>query len=170
MTSSQMCVRRMESSDLELVLAWRNHPDVRSYMYTKHEISLVEHTRWFEKASKSNGAHLLIFEYEGVPRGFCNIKEIADGGIADWGFYIAPEASTVTGRMLGEAVLTYAFTTAKIHKLCGQVLKYNKKSIIFHKKMGFVQEGVLRDQHYDGLKYHDVVCFGLFANEWKLNS
>ena len=63
-------LRRMTHGDLERVLAWRNHQDVRRYMYTQHEISLAEHTSWFERASRDDSRHLLVFEIEGVPLGF----------------------------------------------------------------------------------------------------
>lgn len=162
-------VRPMVSADLVRVLAWRNHPEVRRYMYTQHEISLGEHTRWFERASQDPNRHLLIFESEGPPLGFINIHQIAPGGIADWGFYAAPDAPKGTGRQLGQAALQYAFSTAGLHKLCGQALSYNERSIRFHQKLGFQQEGILRQQHFDGQHYHDVVCFGLLVNEWHMN-
>jgi RimJ/RimL family protein N-acetyltransferase len=40
-------IRKMEHDDLERVLAWRNHPEIRRYMYTQHEITWDEHLRWF---------------------------------------------------------------------------------------------------------------------------
>ncbi len=159
----------MAAADLEKVLAWRNHPDVRRYMYTQHEISLDEHTRWFERASQDSSRHLLIFENETTPLGFINIHQMAAGGIADWGFYAAPEAPKGTGRQLGQAALQYAFLTAGLHKLCAQALSYNERSIRFHANLGFKQEGTLRDQYFDGQNYHDVVCFGLLASEWQAN-
>lgn len=168
MTSPQR-VRPMDAADLETVLAWRNHPEVRRYMYTQHEISLDEHARWFERAAQDPNRHLLIFEGEGAPLGFINIRQIAAGGIADWGFYAAPDAPKGTGRQLGQAALQYAFSTAGLHKLCGQALGYNERSIRFHQSLGFQQEGILRQQHFDGQHYHDVVCFGLLANEWRMN-
>lgn len=157
----------MTSSDLERVLAWRNHPQVRRYMYTQHEISLEEHIRWFEKASKDPARHLLVFEHGLTPLGFSSLHEIASGGIAEWGFYAAPDAPMGTGALLGQSVLRYAFTEAGLHKLCGQALAYNERSIQFHQKLGFQQEGILRQQHFDGQHYHDVVCFGLLACEWR---
>lgn len=159
-------VRRMEQGDLELVLSWRNHPDVRRYMFTQHEISLDEHTRWFAKASQDPKRHLMVFELGPTPLGLINIHEIAQGGIADWGFYAAPQAPKGTGRALGTAALRYAFETAGLHKLCGQALGFNERSIRFHEALGFQQEGVLRQQHFDGQEYHDVVCFGLIASDW----
>ncbi|WP_309109535.1 UDP-4-amino-4,6-dideoxy-N-acetyl-beta-L-altrosamine N-acetyltransferase [Pseudomonas sp. Q2-TVG4-2] len=165
--SLRQSLRRMGTADLERVLAWRNHPDVRRYMYTQHEISLDEHTRWFTKASQDPKRHLMVFEGDAVPLGFINIQEVAAGGIADWGFYAAPDAPPGTGRLLGQAALIYAFTEAGLHKLCGQALAYNERSISFHQNMGFKQEGILRQQHFNGQQYHDVVCFGLLAIEWK---
>lgn len=170
MATSVQCLRPMVSEDLQRVLAWRNHESVRRYMYTQHEIALHEHSQWFERASKDANRHLLIFEIDGVPLGFINIHRVAAGGIADWGFYAAPDAPKGTGRTLGQATLQHAFTQIGMHKLCGQALAYNERSIKFHLSLGFQQEGVLREQRFDGQTYHDVVCFGLLAREWHAKS
>jgi UDP-4-amino-4,6-dideoxy-N-acetyl-beta-L-altrosamine N-acetyltransferase len=167
--SPQQWVRPMTAADLERVLVWRNNLEIRRYMYTQHMISLEEHVRWFEKASQDPKRHLLMFESNAIPLGFINIHQIAPGGIADWGFYAAPDAPKGTGRQLGIATLRYAFTEAAVHKLCGQALIYNERSIRLHQSLGFQQEGILRQQHFDGLNYHDVMCFGLIVSEWQAN-
>lgn len=163
-------VRPMAHDDLLRVLAWRNVADVRRYMYTQHEITLAEHERWFEAASKDPGKHLLIFERDNQPLGFVNFTEVARGGIADWGFYAAPDAPKGTGRQLGQAALDYAFTHIKLHKVCGKALAENQRSIQMHQSLGFRQEGILSDQHFDGECYHDVVSFGLLSTEWQSNN
>jgi UDP-4-amino-4,6-dideoxy-N-acetyl-beta-L-altrosamine N-acetyltransferase len=158
----------MVESDLEQILEWRNHPDVRRYMYTQHEITLSEHTNWYAKANNTPNQYLLIFELGGTPTGFINIKQLEAGAVADWGFYVAPGSEKGTGKKLGMAVLSYAFRTLKLRKICGQALAYNVPSVKFHTSLGFTQEGVLREQYFDGLSYNDVVHFGLLANEWKI--
>jgi len=159
-------IRIMTRNDLERVLSWRNHSEVRKYMYTQHEITLAEHVLWFERASQDERKHLLIFEVGGKPLGFVNFSRTASITVADWGFYLSPEAPRGTGRLLGQCVLAYAFRVLALHKVCGQALAYNERSIKFHIGQGFLQEGVLRHQHSEGLSYHDVVCFGLLASEW----
>lgn len=158
----------MVPADLARVLAWRNHPDVRRHMYTQHEITLNEHQLWFGRALQNPRKHLLIFEWGQQPLGFINFSELAIGGIADWGFYAAPDAPKGSGRRLGHAALGHAFTELKLHKVCGQALACNKRSIHIHRALGFQQEGTLRDQHFDGERYHHVMCFGLLSHEWKL--
>ena len=159
-------IRPMSHFDLERVLAWRNHPDVRSYMYTQNEITLAEHQCWFERTLLNPKTHLLIFEANHQPLGYVNISETGNGGVADWGFYAAPDAPKGTGRQLGHAALNHAFTQFKLHKVCGQALAHNERSIQFHQSIGFQQEGILRDQHFDGERYHHVNCYGLLCSEW----
>ncbi len=162
-----LTIRKMTVDDLNVVLTWRNHPDIRRYMYTQHEISIEEHRAWFERASKDSHKHLLVFEIDEKPQGFVNITELSSSGVAEWGFYIAPDAVKGTGRQLGKAALEFAFNNLNLHKVCGQALAFNERSIQFHHSLGFQQEGTLRDQHYDGENYHAVICFGLLSNEWQ---
>lgn len=160
----------MAPADLTLVLAWRNHPDVRRYMYSQHEITPAEHQHWFERSMPDPRKHLLIFEVDHQPVGFVNFNEIGAGRIADWGFYAAPRAPRGSGQQLVRAALDHAFVQLRLHKVNGQALTYNERSIQLHLSLGFQQEGILRDQHFDGERFHHVVCFGLIQHEWQANS
>lgn len=160
------CIRPMAERDLVEVLSWRNHPEVRRYMYTQNVISLEEHARWFAEESQDPQKHLLVFEMDTVPVGFVKIHQISNGGTAEWGFYVAPDAPKGVGGALGWAALRYSFESAKLHKICGSVLAFNERSIRYHLRLGFQQEGFLRQHCFNGQQYHDVVCFGLLASEW----
>lgn len=160
-------LRPMELGDLELVRTWRNHPDVRRYMYTRHEIEAEEHRTWFDRAQNDERVSLLIYEIDGIPTGFVSFTATRSPDIADWGFYLAPNSEPRTGRGLGFAALRYAFEVKRLHKVCGQALGFNERSIRFHQALGFVQEGVLREHFFDGTHYQDIVCFGLIASEWQ---
>jgi len=159
-------LRPMNVNDLEQVLAWRNHPSINRYMLTQHEISEEEHRQWFVRASEAPDKHLLIFEMAGVPLGFVHFTGGVSTSSADWGFYTAVDAPKGSGRKLGKLALDYAFGQAGFHKVCGQALDNNQASIRLHLALGFKQEGVLRQQHYIGGIYHDMICFGLLRNEW----
>ena len=158
-------LRPMAASDLERVRAWRNHADVRRHMLSTHVISAAEHRGWFEQCSRDERRHLLIFETRGNPRGFVSFAQV-DGGIADWGFYAAPDGPRGSGAILGMAAIRHAFEELGLHKLCGQALAENERSIRLHLRLGFRREGVLREQHFDSERYHDMVCFGLLRGDW----
>lgn len=159
-------VRPMTRNDVDLVLEWRNHPDIRKYMYTQYEISPSEHQSWFERESKNSARQLLIFEIENKPMGFVNFNIKDKIYLADWGFYTSPEAPEGTGLRLARCALDYAFKSLNLHKVCGEAIDFNQRSIEFHLKLGFQKEGVLREQYYNGESYKDVISFGILSHEW----
>ncbi|MGC8697051.1 MAG: UDP-4-amino-4,6-dideoxy-N-acetyl-beta-L-altrosamine N-acetyltransferase [Halothiobacillus sp.] len=160
-------VRMMQASDLARVLGWRNHPDVRRFMYSQHEISPQEHQAWFNQHQQNPAKTMLIFEAAGVPQGFVQFtRRTGESPIADWGFYIAPDAPKGTGRRMGLAALSFAFNELNLHKVCGEAFGYNAASIGFHQAMGFVQEGERRARYFDGTAYHSVILFGLLKSAW----
>lgn len=160
----------MERRDLEAVLSWRNHASVRSYMLTQHEITLEEHSAWFERASQDASRALLIVEEGNAALGFVHFSGITKGGTCDWGFYAVPDSPKGSGRKLGHAALSLAFGSLGQHKVCGQALGHNKASIQFHERLGFVREGVLRQQALVNDEYIDIVCFGILIEEWNLQA
>ncbi|MFZ5957318.1 UDP-4-amino-4,6-dideoxy-N-acetyl-beta-L-altrosamine N-acetyltransferase [Pseudomonas knackmussii] len=161
------CIRRLTEADLPLLLSWRNAPEVRRYMFNQHQIQLAEHIQWFARANHDPAYTLLIYELDGPPLGHMNFARKSSGAIAEWGFYIAPNAPRGTGTKMGICALRHAFGVMQLKRVSAQILGYNERSIYLHRKLGFQQEGVLRSQHFDGESYHDIHCFGLLAHEWK---
>lgn len=157
----------MTAGDLDDVLEWRNSEEVRRYMYTKHKISKNEHQTWYDKKRKDLNSTLLIYECNDVPSGFASIVSDVKNIIGRWGFFMNPTEPRLGGIKLGETVLEYAFHELRLHKLCGEVIEYNERSLRFHEKLGFTEEGRLRQQFFDGEQYHDIVCFGMIVSEWR---
>jgi UDP-4-amino-4,6-dideoxy-N-acetyl-beta-L-altrosamine N-acetyltransferase len=156
----------MVRSDLPLILAWRNHISVRSYMYSQHEISIAEHESWYEKSISDSNHHLLIFEYEGEPIGFVKLVQIENTKDVDWGFYAAPHAPVGTGRNLGYAGLRYGFEELGLLKINGQALKHNERSIKMHLALGFKQTSSKETTYFDGKEYHQIVAFSILRDDW----
>lgn len=167
MANYSLPLRLLHKDDLDLVRQWRNHPEVRRYMYTQHEIGAEEHYAWYERVQHDETRHLLIFEPNGRPTGFINFHVVdSQARRAEWGFYLAPDAPQGSGRELGQIALEYAFENLGVHKVCGETLEYNTRSIRFHKRLGFTHEATLRDHYFDGDTYHDVIGFGLLITDW----
>jgi UDP-4-amino-4,6-dideoxy-N-acetyl-beta-L-altrosamine N-acetyltransferase len=159
-------IRAVTQHDLPMLLTWRNHPSVRCFMFTQHEISLEEHLNWYANASQDTTRQLLIVEEANCPIGYVQFDHVTPGGISHWGFYKCPNAPQGSGSKLGHVALTHAFSTLQLHKVCGQAIESNAASKAFHQSLGFKPEGVLRDQHCHNGIYHSVICFGLLQAEW----
>jgi UDP-4-amino-4,6-dideoxy-N-acetyl-beta-L-altrosamine N-acetyltransferase len=163
-------VRTLSEDNLPMVLAWRNHPAVRSNMVTQHEISLEEHRNWFARVNEDKTRQLLIVLDGSTPLGFVQFNSVSQGSVAEWGFYARPDAPKGSGTKLGLTALSHAFKKLGLHKVCGQAIESNVASIAFHLKLGFAEEGRLLEQQRIGNTYHTLFCFGLLAKDWQERS
>lgn len=163
-----MPLRPLAEEDLPLVLAWRNAPEVRRNMYSRHEITKEEHLAWFGRLQHDPQSRWFIHvDADGRSDGVVYFTQYqAVMGNAFWGFYSAPRSSPGTGTRLGLEAIDKALLEMKLHKLNAEVIGTNESSIRFHLKLGFQQEGLFRDFHFDGEKYVDVVRLGILATEW----
>ncbi|WP_406389745.1 GNAT family N-acetyltransferase [Streptomyces sp. NBC_00887] len=64
-----------------------------------------------------------------------------------------------------ELVLTYMFAEQRHHKCEVEVYAFNDASLGLYRRLGFVEEGRLRQHEFFAGSYHDVVLFGITAAE-----
>jgi UDP-4-amino-4,6-dideoxy-N-acetyl-beta-L-altrosamine N-acetyltransferase len=166
-THKSIRARKMRESDLETVLRWRNRPDVRKCMLSQHKITMAEHRAWFDRSEKDDTRALLVIEDDNLMIGCVVFSNASCAGTADWSFYADPDSLAGTGRKVCEAALDFAFRELQIHKVAGQVLDFNEASIRTHLRLGFTQEGVLREHHLIDGKHLDLIVFGLLSFEWR---
>lgn len=164
--------RSVSASDKEMILEWRNRENVRRYMYTDHVISEAEHDRWFSDVLDSGQAnHYFIFSVKEIPYGFVSITKIdRKHGTCSWAFYIGPESPPLgTGVAMEYFALEYVFEEINIRKLNCEVISSNQSVIKLHKKFGFQEEGVLKDQVNKFGDYQDVIVLSMFSEQWQQN-
>jgi UDP-4-amino-4,6-dideoxy-N-acetyl-beta-L-altrosamine N-acetyltransferase len=162
-------LRTMAENDLACVLDWRNDSKIVNFMFSRSHISKSDHKIWFTESCQNPSKHLFVLEGPIGRMGFVHFNEVPDQHRADWGFYTSPQAPKGTGQILGVLALEKAFSVLNFHKVCGQVLAYNTRSLSFHTRLGFSKEGVLHEHHFDGMNFHDVVYFGLLKSCWQTN-
>lgn len=161
-------LREIRDEELELMLSWRNHPNVRQNMYTRHEISLDEHLAWWRRTKKNPTAQYWMYEFNNLPMGIIGFASIDFvNRNASWSFYANPEAPHGLGSRMEFLALDHAFTALRLHKLWCEVLSLNKPVLKLHERFGFQQEGLFREHHKYDDKYVDVYRLGILATEWQ---
>ena len=161
-----MVIRKMQSLDLEFVLAWRNHSEVRRFMLTQHKITSTEHRAWFDRAVKDETYALLVIEENEIPVGCVIFSGVQPNSTTSWGFYTSPASPAGTGTRVCSIALDYIFNEHRVHKVMGQVLDYNAASIRIHERLGFILEGTFREHSLVTEVHHSLFCFGLLSSEW----
>lgn len=161
-------LRLVEEGDLGYMLSWRNHPEVRKYMYTRHEISLEEHISWWKRTKENKRQKYFMYEYEGVALGVVGFVDIDCRNMnCSWAFYASPDAPRGTGSKMEFLALDFVFKTLGLKKIFCEVLDFNTSVIKLHKKFGFNIEGVFRKHHKFNEDFIDIYRMALIDDEWE---
>jgi RimJ/RimL family protein N-acetyltransferase len=79
--------------------------------------------------------------------------------------------SDARGRGLGTdataLVLRHAFDTLNLNRVWLHVFEDNPGAIHVYEKLGFVREGVLREDNFRGGRYRDTVAMGILRADWR---
>ncbi|MEO0443019.1 MAG: UDP-4-amino-4,6-dideoxy-N-acetyl-beta-L-altrosamine N-acetyltransferase [Pseudomonadota bacterium] len=159
-------LREVSEQDLEMLLCWRNHSSVSQYMYHQNTITMDEHLRWYARTQKNPLTANYIFEHRDKPSGFVSLSRYSWANIGEWGFYIAPEADKGTGRALAEVTLKHFFENLQMDKINAEVIDYNTRSINYHKRLGFVEEGFRKNYYVKNNVFYDILFFGLKQSDY----
>ena len=131
-------LRAAVPADRDLVLAWRNHPDVRAVSLTTHVIAPDEHAKWWDAALPDPALKILIYA-DPDPAGVVIFDLRKDPAV--WSFYL--DVAGLGKRLLPawmrleQAAVEYAFDTLAVERLGGETLATNKQVIALHRRFGF---------------------------------
>jgi RimJ/RimL family protein N-acetyltransferase len=63
-------------------------------------------------------------------------------------------------------LMRFMFAERRYHKCQARIFAHNEASLAFHRRLGFVEEGRLRDQVFFAGRHHDLVMMGMLADEF----
>lgn len=166
-------LRALELSDVELLVKWRNDLDVTSPLGgNTFYVSKLRETEWIRNAilNDNNNLRLAICLIEN-DRYIGNVilnsinwinrdaeYSIMIGDKSQWGKGIGKEATIL--------MLKYAFEELNLNRIYAFVREDNTKAINLDKKIGFVQEGILRKSIYKNNKYINQILFSILKEEF----
>jgi RimJ/RimL family protein N-acetyltransferase len=63
-------------------------------------------------------------------------------------------------------LLRFMFAEMRYHKCQARIFAHNEASLALHRRLGFAEEGRLRDHVFLAGRHHDVVVMGMLAGEF----
>ncbi|MFI8391899.1 GNAT family N-acetyltransferase [Streptomyces sp. NPDC085540] len=63
-------------------------------------------------------------------------------------------------------LLRFMFAERRYHKCGARIFAHNEGSLVLHRRLGFVEEGRLRDHVFFAGRHHDLVVMGMLADEF----
>ena len=164
-------LRDLGWNDREMILEWRNQPEVADYMYTDHTILPDEHEKWFHRIMQDPTCRYWVIVCDGQDVGLVNLTNIdLKNRRCYWGFYIA--SGDTRGKGVGSFVeysmLNYVFETLGLNKLCCEVFSMNEAVVRMHQGFGFKQEVFFYQHIFKQGKPFDIFCLAILKTEWDL--
>lgn len=168
-------LRAMERADLPRFVVWLNDPEVRRGISQVLPLSQVQEERWFES--------MLELPREEQPFavdvrrgrgwihagscGFFRPDRLARS--AELGILLGDKS--VWGRGYGtdtmRTLVRHGFHTLNLNRIYLRVYESNLRAMHVYDRIGFREEGRLRQDHYVEGEYEDTVIMGLLREEWQ---
>ena len=152
----------IDSSDLKLILNWRNNPYLRQYFREIKEINFTEQTKWFEKISQKDTKEEVFFaireKKSGEMVGVCGLNYI------NWidrncqlSLYVGKDDLYIDKYGWAEEALIlieiYAFKTLNLNKIFCEVYEFDDKKFKLLTESNYSKEGELRKHIFKNGKY-----------------
>lgn len=165
---SNCSLKDIDDSTKDLILNWRNQEYIRKMMFNQNIISKEEHYAWVASLQSNHHRIVKVFYFGESPMGIVTFSSVNNqDSIFEWGFYIGEQkAPKGMGTLLGITAIDEYFNDKEHYKLFAEVLEYNLPSISYHQKLGFKEEGILKNHHKIEGVFYNVHVFGLFKEEW----
>jgi len=162
-------LRPILDEDKDLILKWRNSPDVAPYMYTDHQISEPEHNQWFDSIRSDLRREYWIIESDSVPVGLASLYAIdKDNSKCAWAFYLADPSAR--GKGIGTFVefmiIERALNEMGLNKLWCEVLETNEAVWKLHQTFGFEIEARYRQHIFKQGAPLNVIGLALLKSTW----
>jgi len=166
-------LRPLGEEDVDAILGWVNDPEVVGNLaafsgepFTRaDELAYVRRMR----SSDVDRVFTVLAADDGRYLGQVGLHQIHRGSrVGRLAAVIARRAEM--GRGFGSAaiarLLDHAFGAEALHKVWLMVFEHNARARRTYRRLGFVEEGLLREEYRHRDAWHTMVRMGLLAREW----
>ncbi|WP_303973484.1 GNAT family N-acetyltransferase [Streptococcus merionis] len=170
----RLYLRPIERGDAAAMFAYGSRPDVARLggFPVNQDIKEVEALIVRDQAKTASNLKMRIYaiidKTSDQMLGTINFNQKIAPKILTMGYVLHPDYWG-RGMMVeaGEAMLHLAFEYFSCHKIEMTIYDYNVQSQSVARKLGFTQEGRLRQRLQLDMIYRDALIFGLLAEEWQ---
>lgn len=165
-------LRAIEEKDFDLLFQMINMPEIqKQHKINSYPINSTEQREWMRNFHNSDKWLRLIIELNtGVAIGLISLEDIdAKNGTAKLHYKVL---LGMEGRIKGDiydaisGMIQYAFDWMRLNCIEAKVIESNIKSRKILEKLGFKEEGVLRQRIFGGGEYHDFVSYSILKDEF----
>lgn len=187
----KVVLEEIDPANIEQLRQWRNDPELRQWFREYKDITKSKQETWYKERGNNSSPEHVYFqimslgseniigageqEYTKEQRiknryliGCCGLHYI-DFRLrkAEFGIFIAKDRGQGKGKEALKMMCDYGFKELNLHKIWGEIYSGNE-SINVYRKVGFKEDGILRDNFFHNGKYGNSTMMSILENEWKI--
>lgn len=164
-------LRKIEERDKDLLFSWISNPSLRKMTGTRGMPNAKSHDVWFNNKINDKDNVIRVIQFGARSVGIIGTNSIdLQNRNAEIYLYVGDDQNRKRG--IGASAvkqfMSCLFDNYGIHKIFCRIFSYNIASIRLFQKLGFKEEGRLKDHVYclDEGKYYDLLFFGCFKSDY----
>ena len=172
--ANRVRLRPLAESDVDHVLTWVNDPAIVGNIaaFSGHAFTRDQELAYIRRilASETDVVWSIEDAVTGRYLGQCGLHHLhARSRVARLACIIASRADMGQGHGSAaiRAVLDHAFGDRDLHKVWLMVFRTNERGRRTYARLGFVEEGILREEYFHDGGWHDMLRMSLLAREWR---
>jgi RimJ/RimL family protein N-acetyltransferase len=162
----------VQSCHKEPLRLWRNNPQLNKYFRQSTDISPEAQDIWYQTLYKSHNIQSIYFsiieDHDETLVGCIGLHPVSwinrnaeisifiGKGLSYIDDYYAPKAL--------ELLIQYAFTELNLHKLFAEVYSFDTKKQLLFRKLGLIEEGILKEKIFFKNKFYDSIIYSILNN------
>lgn len=174
LSGNKVILKEIDPENLEQLRKWRNDPKVRKYFRAYKDITKDMQHEWYKSIGNNSDLNHVYFQI--VDNSNNKLAGVCGLHYVNWHIRSAEVSIFVAvgeGKGLGTEALTlickYGFEEMNMHKIWAEIFDNNPASLHLFHKVGFVDEGILRDNHFSEGKYGNSYRLSMLKKEWASN-
>lgn len=164
----KVLLRAIEEDDAAVLMDLINDPEVENAVYGwSYPVSLASQKKWIANLSNdSTVRYAIVFDEKTVGVAIISSIDMKNRtGNMNIKLVKAARGKGVATRVV-KLMIQYCFDELNLHCLTANVIERNSESRKLWEKLGFRQDGILRDRVFKNGKYHNAIAYSLLKEEY----
>ncbi|MEA1915394.1 MAG: UDP-4-amino-4,6-dideoxy-N-acetyl-beta-L-altrosamine N-acetyltransferase [Campylobacterota bacterium] len=171
LNSDRLKFRYFENKDLEDVMKIRSSSQAYDFFFEYEPFNKEQQFSWWQQSYKqSNEKNFIIVDHNDVFVGTVSLVNIdMRSKKAELGRFFINEHNRKNGIGMEamDILIHYAFNHLNLNKIYLEVFSKNTEAVALYEKLGFTNEGSLKNHVFKNGEYLDVEIYSIFINNSK---
>ena len=151
----------LKLEEKEMILKWRNHSEIRKWMYNQDEIKLEEHLNFIDSLKLRKDKLYFLVKKEDDFIGVIDFTQLVNKESVHMGIYSNPNIN-VNGKILLNKIIEYSFNNLKEKRIFWENYKRNRELVIFDKIPLNMQNSIIDSYNNSTILYNPLKIKSFF--------